>query len=443
MIYLLAIIILFILIFTYYGVNRDLMHPSVLTIGATFLCVLAAIYNIKLWGINYHLNTFLILVSGLLCISITGIMCTKIKMKKRRRSMMDEKIVEEDQPFQMNTIVFGAVICFNILVLIWYYYIILKTTGGGAFTEMLAAFRMIHSYGVSSDDAVSMPALLNQCIKLNKVLAYIFVMIFLNNLVGYRKKDWKYLATPILFCLQTLLGSDRIYIVILAGASVVMAYLIWHRKYGWNRNISGKYMKIAVKALVILLVFFFGVRNVVGHSSNQINDPMEYITQYVGGSIQLLDMYVQQPLNEADAGWGEESFSSIYKTIVQLQGQTPPKRHMEFRTSNGVMIGNIYTAVRKYYHDFSTVGVIVLCSIFGLFFGLMYRKLQQERVRKLMSYRLCLYCFIVHCTFYFPLDDLFFSGVISVNYISMFIYMWMVYRLIIEKPLKFRFGKIK
>lgn len=443
MIYLLAVMVFVILIFTYLGVNRDLMHPSVLTIGATFVSVLAASWNIELWKINYHFNTIIILISGLICISITGILCARLKMRKRRHSMQDEDDIQENKPYEMNRILFWLIICFNVFVLIWYYYIIIKTTGGGAFTEMLASFRMIHSYGISSEDTIPIPALLNQCIKLNKVLAYVFVMVFLNNLIGYKEKNWKYLVPPALFCFQTLLGSDRIYIVILAGASVVMAYLIWHRKYGWNRNNSGKYMKIAIKALVVILVLFFGARNIVGHGSNQINDPMTYITQYVGGSIQLLDMYIQDPLIEEKAGWGEESFSSVYKTIMQLKGETPPKRHMEFRASNGIIIGNIYTAIRKYYHDFGTTGVIVLCSIFGLFFGMAYRRLQGERVKKLISYRLCSYCFIVHCTFYFPLDDLFFSGVISVNYLSMFAYMWIVCYFLFKKPLRFRIGSFK
>lgn len=427
MIYLLAVTVFVILVVTYFGVNRDLMHPSVLTIGATFVSVLAAIWNVELWAIDYHFNTFIVLVGGLICISITGILCAKAKTRRRRHSLQDEDDIKEDGPYEMDRVLFLSILCFNFFVLIWYYYIIIKTTGGGALTEMMASFRMIHSYGISSEETVSIPALLNQCIKLNKVLAYVFVMIFLNNIIGYKKKDWKYLVPPTLFCLQTLLGSDRIYIVILSGASVVMAYLMWHRMHGWNRNINSKYAKIALKALVIILVFFFGARNIVGHGSNQINNPMTYITQYVGGSIQLLDLYIQNPQIEDDAGWGEESFSSIYKTITQMKGETPSKRHLEFRSSNGIVIGNIYTAVRKYHHDFGIAGVLLLCSIFGLFFGIAYRRLQEERVKKLMSYRLCAYCFIVHCAFYFPLDDLFFSGVISVNYLSMFAYMWIVY----------------
>ena len=383
MIYCLAIVVFALLIFTYFGVSRDLMHPSVLTVGASFISILAALYNVNRWGIKYHYNTMIILVSALVCISVTGIISARSKMGKRKHSMTDEdEATCENHPFFVNNIVFWIVIAFNLLVLVWYYYIILKTTGGGAITEMIASFRMIHSYGVSTADSVSMPAVLNQCIKFNKVLAYIFMMIFLNNAVGYKVKTWKYLLPPVLFCIQTLLGSDRIYIVMLAGASVIMAYLLWHRKNGWNSNISGKYVKIGAKALVILLIFFFAVRNFVGHSSSSDSKgPMEYLTQYVGGSIQLLDMYVQDPLVEADAGWGEETFSSIYKTIVEIQGGTAEKRHMEFRSSNGIIIGNIYTAVRKYYHDFGYWGVVILCSIFGLFFGLIYKRLQQQRVK--------------------------------------------------------------
>ena len=438
MIFFLGILLFVLFLITYYGVNRDLMHPSVLTVGTTLLCVLSAMYNIELWNINYHFNTVLILTGGLLCVSLSGILCARTNMK-RKNSLSNTVIDNERLLIDIDKTTFYIVIGFNIFVMAWYYYIIIKTTGGGAITEMLASFRMIHSYGASSDNAVAMPALLNQCIKLNKVLAYIFVMIFLNNYTACKRKDWKYLLPPILFGLQTILGSDRIYIVILAGASVVMAYIMWHRKNGWNRNVSRKYMKIAVKALAVVLILFFFARNFVGHSSNVITRPMEYITQYTGGSIQLLDLYVQEPLIEADAGWGEETFSSVYKTVIQMKGEIPPKRHLEFRRSNGVMIGNIYTAIRKYYHDYGTCGVMVLCTIFGFFFGTAYRRLQEEKVNMIVSYKLCLYCFIIHCAFYFPLDDLFFSGVLSINYLSMFLYMWIAYRFLIRKPIRFSF----
>lgn len=437
MIFFLGILVFSLLLFTYYGVNRDLMHPSVLIVGATFLCVLSAMYNIGLWNINYHFNTVVLLVGGLLCISLAGILCARTKTKKKKFIHLNTIIDDENLIIDINRSTFYIVIVFNLFVMAWYYYIIIKTTGGGAITEMLASFRMIHSYGTSSDNAVVMPALLNQCIKMNKVLAYIFVMVFLNNYMAYKQKDWKYLLPPVLFGLQTILGSDRIYIVILAGASVVMAYIMWHRKNGWNRNVSGKYIRIAVKALTVVLILFFFTRNFVGHSSNVITSPIEYITQYTGGSIQLLDMFVQDPQIEADTGWGEETFSSVYKTVIQMKGGIAPKRHMEFRRSNGVMIGNIYTAVRKYYHDFGTSGVMVLCTIFGLFFGIVYRQLQEEKIHTIVSYRLCFYCFIVHCAFYFPLDDLFFSGVISINYLSMFLYMWIAYHILIKKPIRF------
>ena len=437
MIYVLAALLFLLLVATYFGVGQDLMHPSVLTVGAMLLCVCASMYNIKLWNMQYHANTVIIVIFGMSCVSLMGIICARCKSKRKKYSLEDAEIVSQNGVYKVDKTVYGIVVCFDVLVLSWYYYIVLKTTGGGALTEMLHSFRMIHSYGVGADDAASIPGILNQCIKVNKVLAYLFVMIFLNNAIGYKKKDWKYLVPPLLFCIQTLLGSDRIYIILLAGSSVVMAYVIWHRKNGWQKNISGKYVKVAAKALMAILIFFVLAGNLIGHSSEKIADPLEYISSYMGGSIQLLDMYVQEPLHETDSGWGEETFSSVYKTVVQMQGNTPPKRHMEFRASNGVIIGNIYTALRKYYHDFGFSGVVILCSIFGLFYGIAYKRLQQERITELMSYKLCAYCFIVHCTFYFPLDDLFFSGVISINYFSMLIYMYVIYYFLIKRPIRF------
>lgn len=438
MIYLLAVVLLLILLLTYNGVKKDLMHPSVLIVSSMLMSTVAAMYNVDLWGIQLHFNTVVIVVSSMLCIAATGFFTYNVEMNESRKAWITNKNREELKNIQVDSVVFFLVICFNLFVVVWYYYIIVKITGGGALKEMIASFRMIHSYGVASATDVSMPAMLNQCIKLNKVLAYLFIMIFFNNIYATGQKDWRFLLPPFLFCVQTLLGSDRIYIVCFVGASIVMAYIMWHRKNGWISDYNKKYVSIIVKAMILLLVFFFFSRNFVGHSKNEISNPLEYITQYIGGSIQLLDMFIQEPMIPEDAGWGEESFSSIYKTIIQSQGIIPPKRHMEFRSSNGIIIGNIYTAIRKYYFDFGFCGVIIMSCLLGLILGFLYRKLQQEKVCNILaSYKLCSYCFMIHVAFYFSLDDLFFSGILSVNYLTMFIYMWVVYYFLIKKPVRF------
>ena len=60
MIYVLAALLFILLVATYFGVGQDLMHPSVLTVGAMLLCVCASMYNIKLWNMQYHANTVII-----------------------------------------------------------------------------------------------------------------------------------------------------------------------------------------------------------------------------------------------------------------------------------------------------------------------------------------------------------------------------------------------
>lgn len=52
MIYILVLVVLGLLILTYYGANRNLMYLSVLVVLATLLYIVSAMYSIELWNIN-------------------------------------------------------------------------------------------------------------------------------------------------------------------------------------------------------------------------------------------------------------------------------------------------------------------------------------------------------------------------------------------------------
>ena len=53
--------------------------------------------------------------------------------------------------------------------------------------------------------------------------------------------------------------------------------------------------------------------------------------------------------------------------LVDLSGVYLTNSNLEFRQSNGVAIGNVYGAIRRYYNDFGIGGVIVLQMIASTF----------------------------------------------------------------------------
>lgn len=429
MLVLLLLVIIFMSVYTYKCVGNDIVHPSVIVLLSTMFSVISATYNCEKWGIEFSPLTFSIIFISLYCISTIGIICNC-------RIFGSKNCYEPQKFFEVFLFKKQTMIFINIIIVVsalWYYYVIFRATGGGTLFEMVSAFRMIHSYGIESEYIYEMPSILNQMLKVTKVFAYLFTLLFINNLVVAKKLYWRYLLPVLLFCLQTLMGGDRIYCVILLGTAVIIYCIICNKLHYLKKGKSIKLLSMLIVSLISIMFLFGSIRNVIGHSqSNEYEDVLSYATRYAGGSIQLLNLYLKDPYVKSDDDWGKETFSSIHKTIMSIKGDKTPKRHLEFRESNGIVIGNIYTAIRKYYNDFGIWGIIILSSIFSAFYSCFYKLIKNDN-KTLVSYKLFVYSFIMHCTYYYPLDDLFFSGVLSVNYFSSFVYMWLIYYFFIVK----------
>ena len=99
---------------------------------------------------------------------------------------------------------------------------------------------------------------------------------------------------------------------------------------------------------------------------------------------------------------------------------------MEFRQSNGVAIGNVYGAIRRYYNDFGIGGVIVLQMIASTFFNTFYYCLKKASNNH-SKFIYLFYAYLFYHVYELPIDDTFFKNFISFNMITTFIVLYIVY----------------
>ena len=148
------------------------------------------------------------------------------------------------------------------------------------------------------------------------------------------------------------------------------------KKYSWKKSLAFKYIKIGAIALIVVFIAFYLLKYLV-RVGNTVNSILDYIGYYAGGSVQNFNLYIQDPPASSKTIWGQESFMGIYSTLekfklVDLSGVYLTNSNLEFRQSNGVAIGNVYGAIRRYYNDFGIGGVIVLQMIASTFFNTFY-----------------------------------------------------------------------
>ena len=218
----------------------------------------------------------------------------------------------------------------------------------------------------------------------------------------------------------------------------VAAFILW---YISRIHDTGVYQRLQIRQLakiiifaVILLYGFYVIKDLVGRRSEQTM--MEYLTSYLGGSIPLFDSFIRDPVHDLKI-FGQETFMSINNGLIRrgIIHSSICSYNKEFRSINGVDIGNVYTALRDYYHDFGFIGTIILHTIFSSIYSWLYEK---QKVRGNYFETLVL-ARIYYCVVFYMFSNSFYARIISISFLEEVAVMWILFKLLIEKKVRFKF----
>lgn len=424
-IYLLLACICILLVISYYISNQDIMSPAVLLTGGYLLACMCCMYNIEYWGVKLHFVTYTLIAIGIAAF-IAGTFAQSLMFRRRMLKAADMMPLREIK-------VSGWVMCFfvlyDIFVLVLTFMEIFAMAGGLQATlgSMIGVYRHAYSYTDFRANVLNV-----QLLKISKGAAYTFLFIFFNNIFCREravKKNIKYLIPVIVYMLITMIKGGRISAIMVIISGLFLMYYFWHRRIGWNRNVSFRFIKRIFYAFLLFVVLFFGSRELVGR--RETTPVMEYLTTYLGGSFQLLDQYLSEPETQMA---GMETFPGIIQSLQKL-GLREDSIHksLEFRRSpTGVYLGNVYTGLRRYYHDFGLFGMIMLQFIYGFLFNTLYwsiRKmhyLNSTRLFMLTTYSSLLFCIITQA-----IEDHFWID-LSVGFVVELIVVWIVTTFIMD-----------
>ena len=348
------------------------MSPSMLLTSGYLLACLSCMYNIKNWGVELHLITCLLIIVGIISFMMGEFVQTSFHKPPLYHSEEMTKIHE----INVSTFKICLFSAYNLLVLILTIQEVLSLSGGllGTIGKTIGEYRYAYSYTEFKASTLNV-----QLLKVSKGAAYTFLYIFFNNVMCTKKsiiKNIKYLAPTVIFAFITLLKGGRINTIMLIIAALFIGYYLWHRKVGWDRVISFKFIKKIVIAFLLFAILFFGTREFVGR--RETTPFAEYITTYLGGSFQLFDQYLTT--NAAPPN-GFETIPGIMQSLQKLGLRTDTThKSLEFRYSpTGVHLGNVYTGLRRYYHDFGIAGIFIIQFVYGYLFSFLYNRIKKMR----------------------------------------------------------------
>lgn len=284
----------------------------------------------------------------------------------------------------------------------------------------MKTYRDISSYGILNEDEL-MPRIITWGYLFITSTGFVWIYILINNILVSKKVNLLLYVECALCFLLSLLSAGRIQLIQYVVAMVSIYYILFNRKSGWKVNIGFKIIMKIIIGICLILSLFSGLRSFVGRTSKQ--DPISYVTTYVGGSINLLDMFLQDKPTKSDI-WGKETFYEVNKFIGRKLDK--PNLiyvgHKEFRYANGVSIGNVYTAFRNYIYDFGYIGFVFLTMISSLVFSVIYNILKRKKINQGIDTLLLMYSYLVYSVFLIFYADYFFEMSLSIATLKVFIF---------------------
>lgn len=448
MLYLLLILFIIMLIVSYLKLGKDIMQPAVIFCSAYILSIACVIMNIGKWNIVFHLNTFLVLTLGglefvLICFTVHKLY-TKKKAKEEEEPTKKEETLQAKNNTNIKKYMVVLVCLYNVIVLGLLIYNVLSIAHQfgeySNFTQALTLFKNNTSYEINAE----IPHYMNLLGKPVIIFAYIFLYVFLKNVIKeegkiHQKiiKNWYYLIPVLTYIFYEFTASNRLTILSLVLGGFTIAVILWNQKNNWSKTVRLRSIgRMVICAICGLILFYFSA-SVIGRVNSR--GPIDYITLYCGGSIECLNRFMQDPPEKSNIV-GKESFYYLIKNLdsygmIELEEKYPI--HLEFRNSYGNMIGNVYTAYRRWIYDFGILGMVILQAIMAIFYQLFYEIIKKRSKQgKQIHFLTILYAYMIYPVFLHPIDGYFYLLTIRMAFLTTLVMYLVAYTVLFQLTIK-------
>lgn len=418
-IYLLAILLAIILVAVLFVERGDWLAPSAIVCLSFLFSVVCAALNTKEWAINLSTQTFLTISAGVVLFCFFS-----LTAKGNRTNASRSSVAHGVKEIAVKPIFQILVVGFFVLTFFVYRKYLensfsLLGVSGDSWSDAMTEYRDATA-DTERSDLTAFPTWVTYMYNTMQALSFVTLYILINNLFSrgnFLRNSLFCVICAAVYLVSVILKSGRLPILEYAMGAVVIYWVVWHRVHGWKRTVRIGYMLCIPILVVVVLLVFSALREAVGRTDT--SDYVTYITRYAGGSIQLLDMFLKNPTASTGV-FGQETFRGIVSAIGRhFNSDLVFSYQLEFRSSNGIMIGNVYTAFRYWIYDFGYFGWLVILIFYALFYTRFYERVLSRNPLGSSDVALTLYAYLIGGIVMMPIQDSFLATQLSPGSIYM------------------------
>lgn len=421
-------LLLFLTVVLYIVFDRDIFAPpTVVSMGLLFSS-LCALYNQKRWALEFSATTTLTIFTGVLSFAFGGILAKVLfDVVRENRFGLCRKVIIPIEPIYIEKTKTILVILFQLITAVMLFRELKRITGESSYLRVVSVYRDLTGYAQDlNNTSLILPWLLRQFLEANFAFGILYTYIIGNNIAAESNSFFNWVPVAFCMCITFMMGyrSDMLRLWI---ALLVITYIQIKRSNGWRKSKKTKrFTKSMAISVVAIAILFVALRATVGRAETDW-DPILYLTHYAGSPVAAFDLFLKNPQTPSTI-WGKETFYDLNRLIARWFNK-PELRYIfykEFRTSpSGLIIGNVYTALRPPYYDFGGIkGMAVYMIIFGWFFTIFYSIVRVHKGRGEIDFGLLIYSYIAY-TFFMYFYNLY-NGFISLGFPKLIIELLLV-----------------
>lgn len=424
----LILIQLFLLIFSFLLLKKDLFSPSVLLQLGYLLAVIMCFMYSKKWGIVLRLDTLALILFGIIIFLVVELFVrTFLKKTRPKNSIRNFKIIHVERWKMM------LILLFDFITVILLYREILGSFSGTSWNDLMFNFKQNLSFG---DFEINF--FITIFMKFNYAFSYIFIYIFVRNFCINKMKNKNFFnLLPILFGLfQALLTGSRMPIICFVVFAVICYSIVKSISTYKTKSFSFKNLMILLIIFVVGMYLFYYTKEFVGRKSDL--SIFEYLAMYIGGSIGNLNDYMSRAYVHHFSVF-YEIFPGLINSLHQFGiVSLGAEKGLEFTVINGLAIGNVYTGLRRFYNIFGYFGVFFFQGVLAFIFSKWYMSLKNNVSKSDFRYGFSLIWFssLIYAIPIQAMEDTFYINAISFGYVLELFILYICYFFILRIKLK-------
>lgn len=395
MIFFLLILLIMLLFFTAIFNDFDLMSPDMWVVSGYVVAVVGSALNYKIWG-DISSITVLVVIITIICFLAGSAFGKHLRLRPRKQENPIYPICEANRHLSKPFVVIMNVVMIITAIFYLRYMYENSILGGntGGWKHMFSYARL----ALSGDNFLQMGFGLSLLIKLCFGFAYVQTYIVIQDSIyrGWKSIRFCDVISILLYFIHAILSGGRTKMLYYVVFITTVAIILYRNKNNWNKSSRRAGLKYIFLGVVFGLSFFWLIDNTVRGSVYGSTFTMwDQFSKYISSPINALNVYLKDPTRIKSFAETETLLPLI--SILNKMGANIPFSNnalefVNFGETTTVMT-NIYTASRRYIHDYGYIGLIMIMYFQGVIYRSCYETIKSRRIQglKLLFYGVLVY----------------------------------------------------